>query len=129
MKKKIIQYFNDIKLREKFILVFVICVCIPLICTNGFIISIIQVDMKRESERNMEDAADRMEYEIYKNIESLVSVADYLYMNEELNQFLKKEYTSVAEYYDAYVSFLDSDIIHYYYSAHSVYSIVVCTEK
>lgn len=64
--------------------------------------------MKRESERNMEDAADRMEYEFYKNIESLVSV---------------------AEYYDAYVSFLDSDIIHYYHSAHSVYSIAVCTKN
>lgn len=129
MKNKLKQHLNDIKLREKFILVFIICVCIPLICTNSFIISIIQVNMKRESERNMEDAADRMEYQIYKNIESLVSVADYLYRNEGLNQFLKKEYTSVAEYYDAYVNFLDSDVIHYYYSAHSVYSIVVCTEN
>lgn len=35
----------------------------------------------------------------------------------------------MAEYYDAYVSFLDSDIIHYYHSAHSVYSIAVCTKN
>lgn len=129
MKVKIKQYINDIKLREKFILVFIICVFVPLVCTNGFIISIIRINMKREAERNMRDTADRIEYEISANVGALVSVADYLYMNEELNQFLEKEYASEAEYYNAYVNFMNNDIIHYYYSAHSVYSITVCTEN
>lgn len=58
-----------------------------------------------------------------------LSIADYLDRNRDLQEFLSTDYADAAEYYEAYVHLMENQVIQYYYTAQSAYSIVICTEN
>ena len=127
MRRKIWLIANAIKLRDKIIILFLICVLFPLITTNGWIIWSMKQGMNKEQDQRIENMADRLEFELSSNISAQLSIADYLNRNTRLKQFLEREYTDKVAYYEAYVQLMDDQVIQYYYTAQSAYNIVICT--
>ncbi len=124
-----IKKANDISLGKKIMALFVVCVLIPLITTNGFIFWSMKQGMDKEQEQHLENIADRLEYELKDNVGKQLSIADYLNRNARLQEFLETRYESEADYYEAYVQLMEDQIIQYYYTAQSTYSIVICTQN
>jgi len=120
---------NHIKLKQKIMIIFVVCILIPMITTNGFIFWMMRENMHKDQERNIEAIAERIAYEMKDAISKQLLIADYLNRNTVLNEFLDQEYSSNAEYYEAYVDLLEDDIIHHYYTVQSVYNISICTDN
>ena len=129
MRKKILTKLDDIKLGGKFLILFLVCVLIPLITTNGFIIWSLKDDMDKEQSQRIDSRADRLELEFVSDISKQLSIADYLDRNVNLQKFLKETYQDSSSYYEAYVELMDNQVIQYYYTAQSAYSIVICTDN
>lgn len=129
MGKRIWMKANNINLRKKVLLLFLICVLFPLITSNGIIIWSIKQGMDKEQEQRIENIADRLEFEWRSSISEQLSIADYLDRNGSLEEFLGKEYSDEAEYYEAYVRLMEDQVIQYYYTSLSAYNIVICTEN
>lgn len=125
--KKILANINDIKLREKVVILFLVCVLFPLITTNGFILWSAKHNMDKELAQRIENIADRLEWELQSEISKQLSIADYLNRNSALQKFLEKEYPSPSAYYESYVDLLENQVIQYYYTAQSAYRIVIVT--
>lgn len=127
MKHKILHKMNNLKLRKKVLICFLLCVLIPMITTNGVILWSAKKSMDKEQMHRLENTAVRLEFEIQSYINAQLSIADYLNRNVNLQEFLNTEYESPADYYEAYVDLMENQVIQYYYTAQSAHSIVICT--
>lgn len=127
MREKIRMIVNDIKLREKVLIVFLICVLIPLITTNGFIIWSMKQDIEKEQNQKIENIAGRFEMELRDTVSKQLSIADYLNRNDQLKNFLQKKYSSASAYYEAYVNLMEDQVIQYYYTVQAAHNIVIST--
>lgn len=125
--KKILTNINDIKLRDKVVILFLVCVLFPMITTNDFILWSAKHNMDKELAQRIENIADRLEWELQSEISKQLSIADYLNRNSALQKFLEKEYPSASAYYESYVDLLENQVIQYYYTAQSAYHIVIVT--
>lgn len=123
------MWMNNIRLKQKMILIFIVCVLVPLFITNSFILWSMKTGMDREQEQKIENIADRLEYGIRDSINKQISIADYLNRSVKLNNFLEREYQDEAAYYDAYFRLMEDDVIHYYYTVQSAHNIVICTDN
>ncbi len=129
MRKKILTTLDNYKLGEKFLILFLVCVLIPLITTNGFILWSMKNGMDKDQNQRIEGIAERLELEFASDISKQLSIADYLDRNVYLQEFLKTEYADASDYYEAYVELMANQVIQYYYTAQSAYSIIICTEN
>lgn len=129
MKQKVLTKMNNTMLRGKIIILLVVCVFIPLITTNSYILWSVKNRIDKEQSQELKSIADRLEFEMRDRLSKQISVADYLNRNEKLQQFLETEYTDASAYYEAYVQLLEDEVIQYYYTTQSVQNIVICTEN
>lgn len=127
MQRKILMKMNNIRLRNKVILLFIICVMIPLISTNVSFFRIMKQGMEREQELKIKNIAEQLEFELRDTVNNQISIADYLNRNEKLNEFLERQYPDASSYYDAYVQLMSDDVIHYYYLILSANNVTIST--
>ncbi len=127
--RKEAMYLNNIRMRIKFVLLFIVCVVIPLISTNGFLVSSMISAAEADERRELENLADRAEYDISSRIDNIISIADYFYTDMRIYEFLGKKYDSPTSYYDAYLKLMDSNVIQNFYSAESVHNVLICTKN
>ncbi len=129
MKRKVLARLDDVKFGGKFLILFFVCVVIPMITTNGYIIWSMKNGMDKEQNQRVESMAQRLEFELAGEIAKQISIADYLDRNVTLQEFLETEYEDASAYYEAYVELMENQVIQYYYTAQSTYNIVICTDN
>lgn len=129
MKRKVLAKLDDVKFGGKFLILFFVCVVIPMITTNGYIIWSMKAGIDKEQNQRIESMAQRLEFELDGEIARQISIADYLDRNVNLQEFLETEYEDASAYYEAYVELMENQVIQYYYTAQSTYSIVICTNN
>ena len=123
------KWINNLKLREKSMIILVVSIFIPMILTNVFFFWSIEKDGKNQSMAIMKNYANQIEYDIRNSVREAISIADYLNHMDRLSDFLKEEYESEADYYEAYNELMENETIRYYYTAQSAWSITICTEN
>ena len=97
-----IRYLNNLKLGQKFRLLFLVGVLIPMVITDWMILSnIIEAD-KTNRRNEMEKCADAVEYALQEHLEYPVTIAHNLYKSQVMEDFLNMEYSSPGEYYEAF---------------------------
>ena len=120
---------DNFKIRSKLVMIYIICVLLPLIVTNFLFMYTVTQNVRQEESDNMEDVRSRVTYELNMRINNVIAISDYLYMNEKLNEFTEKNYTSPAEYYEYFNEFMEDSVIRYYYTTESVYNVQICTDN
>ena len=96
---------NQLKLRNKMILLFVVCVLVPLIVTDGIIIyNVYRVNRIQKTQEIRSDAA-AVKYDMINNLEYPAALIRNIYKNITIEELLNKRYSNPAQYYDAYVTF------------------------
>ena len=97
-----IRYLNNLKLGQKFRLLFIVGVLIPMLITDWMILSNI-IEADNTNRRNeMEKCADAVEYALQEHLEYPVTIAHNLYKSQVMEDFLNREYTSPGDYYEAF---------------------------
>ena len=97
---------NNYKVKKKLYILYFFCMLIPLLITDGVIISnIINSDLK-DNKRRQEDMTSAVSYTVNSAIENAVAISKSIYVNSYINNFLEYSYSSPLEYYNHYLDFM-----------------------
>lgn len=111
LQDKFENWLSNVSLRKKMWGLYVFCVLIPLILTDGVILySLIYAEHTR-LRHAMENQASAVQYNISSYIESASSSAKSLYMNENLRGFLNTRYETPYDYVVQYQALMQNTLL------------------
>ncbi|MCI1477068.1 sensor histidine kinase [Clostridium beijerinckii] len=123
------KILNDYSIRSKLLLIYLICVLVPMIVTNSIFYITIRNSEEKEQRINMEHSIDRVKYNLGAVFDDCVLVSDHLYRDLTLNEFITKRYDNLLTYYDRYIYLLQNNVIKYYYRSQHVYQVTIFTDN
>ena len=122
-KMKIEKYsknLDNIKIRTKMIIIYVVCVLLPLIATNFFVFLSVKQHMETRQLDEVKGTGQRVENMINEVVEQALTVSDYIYIDSNINLFISKEYPTAMDYHADMRQY--DQRIRYYYSARYIYN-------
>lgn len=110
---KIESMLNNIKIRRKLILLYIICVFIPVLITDyGFYVNA-KNTINNERMINIERSLERISAQVNRYIGTCISLSDVLYSDMFLYEYLDDQYTDSIHYYEMYNSKLKNYMLKY----------------
>ncbi len=98
------RYLDNLKLRNKMILMVCICVLLPIAATNTIFFSMMYSAEKERQQNEINNTLKSVEGTLDNMIEYMTGAAANLYTTKDLYAFLDKQYDSDYEYLIAYKS-------------------------
>ena len=99
---KIEKWLADLKLGEKLQALYIVCVILPLVLTDGIILYSMVSAESAQREHEMENLASAVQYHLLSIIEDAAATAETLYADKTIEQFLNVEYDSPYDYLIGY---------------------------
>ncbi len=109
-------YFNNLKIRNKLLLIYFFGVLLPIILTDAIIMYNMNANSKESQMRDLQHAMERVEYNLSETVEGCILFTNNIYTNRLLSKFLDKNYKSYMEYYDDYSSLIANNSVSYNYN-------------
>ncbi len=100
--KHLVEWFNCISIKKKLQVLLVVCIFLPLVLTDTFILAIMVNAEKRDDHARMVDTAESTKYIISSFVESSYNFMSDLKTNINLNLFANANFESNLDYYDRY---------------------------
>ncbi len=104
---RISDYFDNLKLRTKMIILCVVCVLVPVIATNCIFWTMINRAEQERIVSQMEDVRANTENQLDSLRQSLSTMTATFYTNTGLYKFLNTSYESDLEYFEAYRTYIE----------------------
>lgn len=120
---------NNYSIKSKLLLIYALCVLVPMIVTNTIFYLTIKQNEINEQKSSMKDVVDRVKYNLESVLENCVLVSNHLHKDSVLNEFITQKYNNQLEYYEKYSFLLQNNVINYYYSSQRVYHVTVYTDN
>ncbi|NME82158.1 histidine kinase [Clostridium sp. SM-530-WT-3G] len=120
---------NNYSIKKKLSIIYITCVLIPLIITDSIIYFTTEDNLEKEQRINLEHVMERIEYNIKSDVESAISVSNYLYADSKLNDLITTKYEEEKDFYEKYNMMLQSNVIKYYFNNQKVYKINIYTSN
>lgn len=95
----VITRLNDIPIGRKLVCLFVFCILIPLLITDGLVLWMLAA-YQQDSARH--DSLSAAEYYLTSTVEDAAGTAQNIYLNEYINRFLNTEFETPLDYYNDY---------------------------
>ncbi|MFU0826756.1 MAG: HAMP domain-containing protein [Lachnoclostridium sp.] len=127
MRKKL--SLNNLKIREKLLLIYVFCVLIPIICTDITILIVVNRSAREKEEKELQYVMERIEYNLSETVNGCILFTNNLYNDEILDRFLNREYEDYISYYDAYTYMLRNKSLNYNYNNGMLNKIEIFTDN
>jgi two-component system sensor histidine kinase YesM len=127
MRKKFT--FNNLKIRNKLLLIYVFCVLIPIIGTDAIILLTVNQSAKEKQRKELQYALERIEYNLSEIVNGCILFTNNLYNDRLLDAFLNKEYENHVSYYAEYIHLLRNNSLSYNYNNGVLYKIEVFTDN
>ncbi|MBB5326356.1 two-component system sensor histidine kinase YesM [Anoxybacillus tepidamans] len=90
------------KLKNKLTLLYIFSVFIPMVATNGLFYHVITQNVKQQKLHDASLVIKQMKNDWQQNIEQVVGISTLLYMDNQINEMLDRQYGSEAEYVQFY---------------------------
>ena len=100
LKNFIYDRLNDLSIKRKLILVYVVCMVIPLVLTDGIVFSLLGRNERREEEYRMMSVADSVQYLVNSTFDEAITAINKIYLDENVYKFLDEEFTSDYDFFD-----------------------------
>ncbi|GLX68861.1 sensor histidine kinase [Paenibacillus glycanilyticus] len=104
---------NDIPLNQKLLLIYVLCILIPIIGINVFFYQQNSDNIRIREQENLRKSMDRAAAELHSMIDESVAVSHSIEGDDSLNEVLDKTYDSPVSSYDSYDSVLRNKLKRY----------------
>lgn len=108
MIKRILRTLNNVKLKHKLRVVYLVCVIVPIILTDGAVLISVSNYRKSEQIHEMRSIASASINLITNSVDRAEYLSGNIYLNQYLDGYLSKRYASAAEYVESYNSFKHS---------------------
>ena len=90
---------NNFTIKTKLMLLYICCVFLPLVLTDGVILGLLVDNDRRVQSYEMEQLANAIQYDFTYAIDNAVNLTSTVYMNTNIENFLNTEYESNLDYY------------------------------
>lgn len=101
-----VRRLNDLRLRDKMLLVFVLAVFIPVVLTNVFFYQITTHNVRNQKLSDIGRALNQIRNEIQDQIDAGVGISAVLMNDAVLIEYLDQEYAYPADYVASYQSYI-----------------------
>lgn len=108
LRKKLIQFMNNLRIQKKLMFLYLICIIFPLIISDGVILLLLIRADEAKSQNEMQNIAEAVSYELSSVFEVADRITSNIYTNREIDEFLNTEYESVLDFYTKSRTILDS---------------------
>jgi two-component system sensor histidine kinase YesM len=103
---RFIEKINDLPLKYKFILFYVMGVLIPIVSVNLVFLSKISVFVTEREMKNSRIAMERARTDLVGVVQGCVAVSHLIATDTQLSQALVRKYADFNQYFDSYISYL-----------------------
>lgn len=108
MIKRILRVLNNVKLKHKLRVLYLVCVIVPIILTDGVVLMSVINFRKSEQIHEMRSIASASINLITNAVDRAEYLSGNIYLNQYLDGYLSKQYGSAAEYVESYNAFKHS---------------------
>lgn len=126
---KIKYSLNNCSIRRKLLIIYILCVLIPMLVTYSLMVYTVKSNEKKEQRINIDHVIDRVTYNLNGVIDECMMLSNHIIDDDKLNNIISTEYNSPLEYYDNYFNLLNDTRIKDYYNPQHIYRINVYVEN
>ena len=120
---------NNTTIKSKLLIIYIICVLIPMFVTNALMLYTVKVNEKKEQRINIDHVIDRVTYNLNAVIDEVILISNRVNSDEDLNNIISTEYNTPVDYYDQYFMFLRNTVLKDYYNPKHIYRINVYVDN
>ncbi|SER50668.1 two-component system, sensor histidine kinase YesM [Gracilibacillus ureilyticus] len=99
-----ILHFNDIRIRNKFLLIYMFSVFLPIILTNIIFYIVTTENVRDQKIKDYELALEQIATGFRQGVEDAAGIASVLYSDAYIYQLLNKSYETPVEFISAYIN-------------------------
>ncbi len=104
---------NDLPLKRKFLLIYLLCVLLPIMSINLFFYERTSADIELREQENLRRSVERAGGELLGMIDESVALSRSIASDDSLYEALDRTYASPADYYAVYDDFLRDKLTRY----------------
>ncbi|WP_416151390.1 sensor histidine kinase [Salipaludibacillus sp. HK11] len=97
-----IKGFNNIKLRNKLIIMYIFCVFVPIILTNVIFYNVTIDNIKNQKEHDMDLVLEQITGEFISAVDQAIGISAAFYTDTRFYDFFETDYDTVIEYIENY---------------------------
>jgi len=105
-KEKLFPRLDDMRLRNKFLMLYICCVFIPIILTNVIFYNVMSNNVREQRMDDIHISLQQVHNEFWMQIEAAVSVSYIFYTDNNLYTLLDEQYNNPADFVEAYDNYL-----------------------
>ncbi|MCR2803323.1 sensor histidine kinase [Paenibacillus soyae] len=121
--------FNDIRLRDKLLIMYVLSVFIPIVLTNVIFYQVTTTNIKNQKIRDANITLEKTKNELQTLFDELVGISYHFYLDSGFNDIIDREYGSAIDYIEAYEAYLRGALSIYSQTYASVGKLTVYTSN
>lgn len=124
-----IRYLNNLRIKQKFFVIYLLCVMIPIILTNTMMFLSIKSHLEENQRKDMLLTTERVEFSIENLLQEVVKVSDYIYTDRRVDEFLQTDYASQSDYYTSFFDIKMNHNFRSYFSSGTIQKIEMYTDN
>lgn len=97
---------NNVRLRDKMLGLYFLCVFVPILVTNAIFYSVTTNNVKNQMIQDITRTIEQVKNEFAREVEGTMEISSVFYTDHLLNEIIDKEYSHPADYIAAYDSYL-----------------------
>ncbi|MGP4041448.1 cache domain-containing sensor histidine kinase [Gracilibacillus sp. D59] len=115
LKKRIMSMFDHLKVKHKLLGIYLIVTAIPILLVGAYLNYSTRDIVLNHSLSEAESNVDKLELRLQTIFNRVTSIADMVYINQNLKELLENEYESTLDIYNAYNRYpVFDDFLKYY---------------
>lgn len=98
-------WMDDFKIKNKFYILYILCVLVPLIVTDSAVFSVVMKSEREAREHEMANIANAVAYSISNTVNNAAEIGKSIYTSKYINRFLSNTYSDPLDYVVSYQDF------------------------
>lgn len=98
-------WMDDFKIKNKFYILYILCVLVPLIVTDSAVFSVVMKSEREAREHEMANIANAVAYSISNTVNNAAEIGKSIYTSKYINRFLANTYSDPLDYVVSYQDF------------------------
>lgn len=96
------HHFNNLKLRNKLLILYVFSVFLPIVLTNIIFYNVTTTNVRNQKMNDKSLVVKQMKNDFLETVEHAIGISAAMYTDNNINEFLDKKYDKAYEYIEAY---------------------------
>ncbi len=123
------RLLNNIRLRNKMLLVYTLCVFLPTILTNAIFYTVISNNVRNQKVKDIRLAIEQIKNDFRSQVDDAVGLSAFFYTDYTTNEILDRDFLRTEDYVEAYDSYLRRMLNNYTPIALSLQNITVYADN